>query len=124
MLTKAVAPALAALLCALPPIRLASQTMDTMTWHMRNATSSTVGISFYSQGRSGEWPGNGKAYELEAYERHAYTLRCVRGEDICYGAWIVGHPSTYWGSGVDDDEACSDCCAKCGDGDEEITLNR
>jgi hypothetical protein len=111
-------------LLALLPARVSSQDMTDMTWHMRNNTSYHVGISFYSQVRSGEWPGNGKAYELSGYERHGYTLRCVRGEDICYGAWVVGHNTTYWGSGVDDDQYCSNCCSKCGDGDQEVTLDK
>jgi hypothetical protein len=82
-----------------------------------------VQIEFYAQGRKAAWPGNGRAYALNDYEMKVFSLNCRRGEQICYGAWVTGDGSKYWGVGPNNRYSCRGCCATCGEGDvTPITL--
>ncbi len=57
-----------------------------------------VQISYYSQTRRGQsWPGGDQAYSLNDSLAHSHVLSCNAGEKICYGAWVTGQSSPYWG---------------------------
>lgn len=71
-------------------------------------------ISFHAQGRDKAWPGDRKVWTLKGYDHETYSLSCIAGEKICYGAWTTGSPSRYWGSGEFAKRACTDCCMTCG----------
>src|SRR5262249_46545950 len=58
-----------------------------------------VGIKFYSQTRNHVWPDSDNFWVLDDYGTHTYRLSCIRGEEICYGAWATGNDKTYWGVG-------------------------
>ena len=57
------------------------------------------------------------AYDLNDYETHSFTLNCRRGEKICFGAWVTGNASRYWGVGANNRYGCEKCCFVCGAGD-------
>jgi len=91
-----------------------------MTWNFVSNHPNRVQFELYSQSANHAWPGGGKAYVLDDYDRHATRIECSAGELICYGAWVDGDSNTYWGSGLDDQEGCEKCCYTCGDGDTPL----
>lgn len=97
---------------------------DQLTYHVRSNYPFRVQIEFYSEtDRSRAWPGSGRAYDLNTYARQSIRLNCWTGEKICYGAWVTGDDSRYWGAGNNNSRHCPDCCSYCGHGDVNLTLN-
>lgn len=97
---------------------------DTVTFRVQSLYQYKVQIEFYSQARDAAWPGNGNAYNLDDYDTHAFTLECNTGEQICYGAWVTGDDSQYWGVGNNNQYSCDSCCLVCGKGEGPVfTLN-
>ena len=88
----------------------------TLRWSFRSNHPNRVQLEFYSQHRDAAWPGNGRAFVLDDYGVHTFNLNCWQGEKICYGAWVDGNASTYWGVGLDDSEGCYNCCVVCRNG--------
>jgi hypothetical protein len=86
-----------------------------MTWTVKSMYKYRVQIAFYSRARNHEWPGNGQAWDLNDYNDHTYTLNCRRGERVCFGAWVTGNASKYWGVGFGGKQGCSTCCFICGE---------
>ena len=96
---------------------------DDVTFIMNNGHPNAVRVELYSQDRNQVWPGGNQTYYLDDSETKEIGLSCNSGESICYGAWIDGDESTYWGVGPNDKEQCSDCCYTCESGEtEEINL--
>ena len=94
-----------------------------VTFVMKNEHPNAVEVELYSQDRNHVWPGNGEIYLLDDGETKTMALSCKDGEKICYGAWISGDKSTYWGVGPGQSQACEDCCYTCTGGNtEEIDL--
>jgi hypothetical protein len=86
-----------------------------IVFNMKSNHPNRVQVSFYSQTRPGfSWPGGGQAYDLNDSASHAYTLNCNAGEKVCYGAWVTGSGSRYWGVGPRMSKSCSNCCGTCG----------
>lgn len=91
-----------------------------LRWTFDNETNTNISIEFYSQDRNHVWPGNGDVYVVKPRDgRVNLTLNCRQNELICYGGWIRGNTRTYWGSGHNDSQRCSNCCARCGKGNVE-----
>ena len=86
---------------------------DDETFRVKSMAESEVQIKFFSQDRHVVWPGPDEHYTLSDYGEHAFRLRCVNGEKICYGAWVSGDEDRYWGAGYDGSEGCSSCCVTC-----------
>ena len=95
---------------------------DEMTWTLKSSYRYRVQVEFYSQSRDHVWPGGGKAWGLNDYDTHEFTLNCISGEKICYGAWVTGNSERYWGVGLNDRHTCSNCCGICGEDDPEMNL--
>lgn len=92
----------------------------TLRWTIDNDYNRTVSLEFYSQDRNHVWPGNDQVYVIDPNEGQAsFNLSCNNNELICYGAWVRGNSQTYWGVGPNDSYNCSNCCARCGQGDVE-----
>lgn len=89
---------------------------DNLTWTVTSDHPNIVDVEFYSQSRNVSWPGNGRVYVIDDWDAHTYSLSCNRGERICFGAWVRGRSSTYWGVGSGGRNSCADCCAICGAG--------
>ncbi len=77
-----------------------------------------VHLKFFSQNYSRSWPGPNAStvWVLDDYEVKTVNLSCVSGERICYGAWVAGDSSQYWGVGSSGRAGCSSCCITCGGG--------
>lgn len=96
---------------------------EDMTVVIRNEHENALELEFYSQDRNHIWPGNNQVYYLDDGETKQIPITCRQGENICYGAWISNDKQTYWGTGPDNEEDCSDCCYVCDSGEtEEIQL--
>lgn len=91
----------------------ASASAETVTFRVKSDHPYIVQIKFYSQNRNHVWPSAAQAYELRDSEYHNYSLTCLKGEKICFGAWDKGNPDTYWGSGPRDKFGCQNCCQLC-----------
>lgn len=96
---------------------------EEITFKINNDYDKDIQIEFYSQERSHAWPGGNNAYNLSSGDSNSYKLACRSGEKICYGAWVKGNSSTYWGVGLNNKQSCDSCCQTCGDGDLEKTLH-
>jgi hypothetical protein len=100
---------------------------DQMEWTITSDFDYQVQIEFYSQSRNVAWPGNGRAYPLNDYQPHSFTLNCISGEKICYGAWPTGGDThgryrNYWGVGANNQHGCDHCCGICGVDDPDMRL--
>jgi hypothetical protein len=95
-----------------------------VTFRVQSMYQYKVQIEFYSQNRQFAWPGGTRAYNLDDYAVHTYTLNCNRGERICYGAWVTGNQNKFWGVGLHGRQSCGNCCYRC-DGQQTpvIVLN-
>jgi hypothetical protein len=89
----------------------------TMVWRVKSTDKHKVQVIFYSKARAFEWPGNGRAYDINNYDAHEYSLTCEDGEKVCLGAWINGNARKYWGVGYKNRHECRNCCYVC-DGSE------
>ncbi len=96
---------------------------DNMNWQVKSNYPYRVQIKFYSQSRRVTWPGVGEAWGLNDSEYHEYNLQCRTGEKICFGAWVTGRSSPYWGVGADNEHGCEACCYICGDDTRPQVLN-
>jgi hypothetical protein len=90
---------------------------DNLVWRIKSNYRHRVQIVFYSQSQSIEWPGNGQAWDLNDSGTHQYSLKCATGEIICFGAWVLGDRSIYWGIGAYHEHGCDRCCYVCGAGE-------
>ncbi|MHA7969383.1 hypothetical protein [Rhizobium sp. CAU 1783] len=94
-----------------------------VTFIMRNSHPNAVEVELYSQDRDHVWPGGNEVFYLDDGETKEIPLSCNEGEQICYGAWVSGDKGSYWGTGPDNGETCTDCCYTCEGGQtEEINL--
>lgn len=96
---------------------------EEITFTINNEYNRDIQIEFYSQNRRHAWPGGNKAYNLSRGDSNDYKLACRQGEKVCYGAWVKGAASTYWGVGLNGKYQCDACCQVCGDGNLSKTLN-
>ena len=91
----------------------ASAEAETIKWRMKNEHPNILSVKFFSDDTNSVWPGNETVYVLDDGRVTTMTLNCQRGESICYGAWVKGRSSTYWGVGPDGDNGCNKCCYVC-----------
>lgn len=87
---------------------------DEMNFYLKNQQDRGVAVELFSQDRDAVWPGGNKVYFLEAREKKSVPVSCQAGERICYGAWINGDDSIFFGVGPDNDQPpCEYCCFLC-----------
>jgi hypothetical protein len=97
---------------------------DHETFRVKSMSDSKVQIKFFAKSRNHVWPGTDRAYNLNDYEEHNIKLACESGEQICYGAWVTGDGSRWWGVGPDGNKGCRNCCYTCDNKDtRHIVLN-
>lgn len=98
-----------------------AEAQSEMTFRIQSEHENKVQVKFFSQDRADyEWPGGGKAYNLDDSEVHAIKLKCLGGETICYGGWVTGNSKLYWGAGADGKRSCKNCCYVCDGGQTPI----
>jgi len=104
----------------LADIRAASA--DGMTWNVRNEHPNAIALEFYSEDGTAAWPGDGEVFLLEDENDHAFPLQCEAGETICYGAWVRGDATRYWGTGKGAEQSCEQCCYVCDGGETPLIV--
>ena len=97
---------------------------ETITFRVVAKHQNIVDVEFYSRTRNVVWPGNNRVYSIQDFNQHSYKLNCQPGEKICYGAWVRGNQTIYWGQGAGGKNACRNCCYTCDGGVNDVTLNR
>lgn len=98
---------------------------DTMVWKFKSQHANIVDVQLYASARNNVWPGNNQVWSLKDYNVHRMTISCVAGEKVCYGAWVRGTESSYWGGGRNNRQSCTSCCYICGNMETPvINLNR
>lgn len=85
----------------------------TMTWKFKAFHKNIVDVQLYSQNRGNVWPGSSRVWSIKNFETQNMPISCVAGERICYGAWVRGTGSSYWGVGQNQKHRCSNCCYTC-----------
>lgn len=95
-------------------------TAEDLTVFLESAHPNSVSLRFYSTTREYLWPDNEDVFIIDDNEVHGYPLACEAGEQICYGAWVRGDESRYWGVGPDNTYDCEDCCFRCEGGETAI----
>lgn len=96
---------------------------ENLYWEFQNRSGYSLQLSFYSQRRNAEWPGNNRAYDLNSSRVRSFNLNCIPGEKICYGAWYRNNPGQHWGVGRDGKQGCRKCCYDCGDATSQTNLD-
>ena len=100
-----------------------TQSDESITFQIKSNYQYKVQVAFWSKTRNWVWPGQGRAYDLNDSQVHDFKLNCPMGEKICYGGWVTGNGTLYWGVGSDGHQGCSKCCFTCGDGDHTPLIN-
>jgi hypothetical protein len=86
---------------------------ETMIWKFRSHHPNIVDVQLYASARRNVWPGNGRVWSLNDYTVKQMTISCHAGEKVCYGAWVRGTESAYWGGGRNNRQHCDSCCYLC-----------
>ena len=98
---------------------------ETMIWKFRSHHANIVDVQLYASARNIVYPGNGRVWTLNDYDVKQMTISCVAGEKVCYGAWVRGTESSYWGGGRNNRQRCESCCYVCENRETPIiNLNR
>ena len=96
---------------------------ENMTWYVKSNYPYKVSVVFYSRTRRNHaWPGGTKVYVIANSRVKEYSLSCRRGEKICFGAWVRGRKSRYWGVGYRGRKGCKRCCYTCNGGETRTQI--
>ncbi len=89
---------------------------ERMTWTFDTSNiTDDIQVQLYSQIDDQEWPDTDRAWVIDVEEsKSTYNISCVYEEEICYGAWVDGDTSSYWGTGFNDRYNDSSACHVCG----------
>ncbi len=110
MWTKGALLALAFVFAVMAP---SSSHGQQLTFELINDSGRDIQVEFYSEDRNHAWPGGNQAYNLARARDNSWTISCRRGEKICYGAWVKGNSTVYWGVGLNRKQRCETCCFIC-----------
>ncbi|MEX0347614.1 MAG: hypothetical protein AB3N20_22010 [Rhizobiaceae bacterium] len=84
-----------------------------ISFRFTNHLSSPVWVKLFSSDRLKDWPDDGRLFILADSSPRNFSVGCELGERICYGAWIEGDITHYWGSGNEGKFDCDNCCTIC-----------
>lgn len=99
-----------AMICA---VAVPSAQADELSFRFTNQVSAPVLVKLFSSDRLKEWPDDGSLFILADRSPRKFSIGCELGERICYGAWIEGDFSRYWGAGHEGKRECDNCCEIC-----------
>lgn len=98
-----------------------AQAQSSKTFRFESEHPDKVEVVVYSSDRKGyQWPVPGRVFVLDTDEVTKFRVGCLGGEKVCYGAWVSGDSSTYWGVGRGNKRGCSKCCYTCDGGETPI----
>ena len=93
-----------------------------LTFRIKSNYPYSVDVSFYSTRGNRAWPGGDQVWIISDSDVHTYSLNCIPGEQICFGAWVRGNARRYWGVGHGGQQGCTSCCYHCGAGDPNVIV--
>lgn len=106
---------------ALSWMPMLAQAQSSKTFRFESEHPNKLEVVVYSSDRRGhQWPVPGKVFVLDTDEVTKFKVGCLGGEKVCYGAWVSGDSSTYWGVGRGNKRGCSKCCYTCDGGETPI----
>lgn len=105
---------LAAILLVLAQMLTASGAFaEELTFRFTNRVAAPLFVELYSNDRQKIWPKEGRLFILADAAPRKLSVSCDPGEKICYGAWIEGDITRFWGVGHEGKAGCDDCCRYC-----------
>jgi lysozyme family protein len=95
----------------------------TITWKITDNTTKPLSVTLFSKTRfQFGWPAWDRNWSTKGGE-NVYTVNCVEGEQICFGAWITNNiQGPYWGVGPYAKFGCTNCCGVCDGGTYSASL--
>lgn len=103
----------ALILCALWAMPAHGGDQSEITFRFTNQAASPVLVRLYSADRDLTWPRDGQLFILADRAPRKFAVGCELGEQICYGAWVEGDFTRFWGAGHEGKAVCDDCCRIC-----------
>jgi len=95
---------------------------ESLTFLIQSNHPNIVSVEFYSQSSDTAWPGGEEVFVIKDDQVNSYPLTCSAGETICFGAWVKGNDSTFWGAGPGGKQSCQDCCYVCEGGETPVRV--
>jgi hypothetical protein len=95
---------------------------SSLTWRVQSNYPYSVDLTFYSALSDRAWPGGTQVWVLNNNRVHTFNLSCIPGEQICYGAWVRGDTTRYWGVGYGGLQGCTSCCYYCNGGQTQVMI--
>ncbi len=86
---------------------------EELSFRFTNKAATPVWVKLFSSDRLKDWPDDGRLFILADSSPRKFSVGCEPGERICYGAWIEGDITRYWGSGNEGKFDCDNCCRIC-----------
>jgi hypothetical protein len=80
-----------------------------------------IAVRFFDETNGLIYPNASERYLLPKDGTETFTILCVPGDRICFGAAAVGGRAI-WGTGVSAERSCVGCCGTCGAGDVMLSL--
>ena len=95
----------------------------TITWKITDNTTKPLSVTLFSKTRfQFGWPAWDRNWSTKGGE-NVYTVNCMEGEQICFGAWITNNiQGPYWGVGPYAKFGCTNCCGVCDGGTYSASL--
>ena len=123
MSSRVVLAFLFVLVSALGVVPASTASAETFSFQIQSNHPNIVDVELYSTSRRGHvWPGNGNVYVFNDYDVKSIRISCIRGEQICYGAWVRNQSNTYWGVGYKNRNSCRNCCYVCNGGSTRVIV--
>ena len=84
-------------------------------WRLHEYSRWLNGDTVAGNSRTGVAPSPPNAFLTPGFGRQdTRSIRCTPGRGVCYGAVRdISNPTRHWGSGIDGDEDCTNCCLQC-----------
>jgi hypothetical protein len=89
---------------------------ETVRWTLNDQCNDGLGVQarFFDSTHGGQWPDPPLVWRTNVEGGFVdELLACIPGAMICYGAEPAPADGTYWGSGLDGNQACDACCVTC-----------
>jgi hypothetical protein len=84
-----------------------------IVWRFTNISGAPLQYRFYAFNRRYYWPAANRAFLLFNGTSRSTAISCIRGEKVCYGAWVAGQPQIFYGRGSTGIPGCIGCCYIC-----------
>ena len=98
---------------AQPAQETAPGTPVNFTWRFQKNSGGVARVKMFARARGNVWPSANTNWRMDGPGLYSFTTTCRHGEKMCYGGWKDGDTDSFWGTGFENDQGCSDCCYTC-----------